>query len=73
MSVETSLYICLLYHYTQNFQKDPMELIAAYISQKILQAGLRMFMYDFFFLNLSMFNISSFMFFLELKQSSDFA
>lgn len=39
------------YDFWQNFQKDRMVLIVAYIYPKTLPAGLRMFMYDFFFHN----------------------
>jgi len=44
-----SLKICNFYVWSwQNFQKDLMALTVVYICLKTLQAGLRMFMYDFF-------------------------
>lgn len=56
MLIVYTLEFCLC-NYVQNFLKDLMELTAAYIFPKILQAGLRMFMYDFFFNNLFTYDI----------------
>lgn len=42
----------ILHDFMQNFLKDLMALIAAYMYLKIPQTGSKMFMYDFFFHNL---------------------
>lgn len=47
-----SFFLCISY-FIQNSPKDLMVLIVVYICLIILKAGLRMFMYDFFFHNLS--------------------
>lgn len=53
-----SKFVITLYDFWQNFQKDLMALIVASIYLKTLEAGLRMFMYDFFFHNFVFFSYS---------------